>query len=155
VPRLDRLSQVQRTMLLARPVEVNRTAPWTPPPAPLAAMRLALVTTAGLHLLEDRPFARDDPSYRVIPSSAGPSEIRQSHSSLAFDRRSMMRDLNVVFPVDRLREMVKEGAVASLGRSHYSFMGALSDVDSIRGPAAIVADELLADGVQTVLLTPT
>jgi hypothetical protein len=34
-------------------------------------------------------------------------------------------------------------------------MGALSDVDSIRGPAAIVADELLADGVQTVLLTPT
>jgi len=155
MPSLDRLSQVQRTMLLTRPVEVNRTAPWTAPPGPLAEMRLALVTTAGLHLLDDIPFARDEPSFRVIPSGAHPSQIRQSHSSLAFDRRSLMRDLNVVFPVDRLRELVEAGRVGSLGRDHYSFMGALTDVDRVREPAATVAARLLDDDVQVVLLTPT
>jgi D-proline reductase (dithiol) PrdB len=155
VPRLDRLSQVQRTMLLARPVEINREAPWTAPPVALAAMRLALVTTAGLHLREDRPFARNDPSFRVIPSATSASEILQSHSSLGFDRRSMMQDLNVVFPIDRLREMVEQGTVGSLGRNHYSFMGALTDVDPIREPASAVATRLVDERVQAVLLTPT
>jgi D-proline reductase (dithiol) PrdB len=67
-----------------------------------------------------------------------------------------MADVNVVFPIDRLREMVAEGRIGSLGPTLYSFMGAQRDVTAIKTTTAHeVADRLLEDGVEVVLLTPT
>src|SRR5512145_818947 len=86
MPRLDRLAQISRNTLLALPVRVNDTAPFTVPSKPLAACRLALVTTAGLHRRGDRRFDPGDQTYRVIPADTPASEILQSHTSLGFDR---------------------------------------------------------------------
>jgi len=61
----------------------------------------------------------------VIPSSLGAADVLQSHSSLAFDKTAFIRDINVVFPLDRVRELVADGRVGRLGPNHYSFMGAL------------------------------
>jgi hypothetical protein len=39
---------MNRNNLLMLPVQINDTAPFTRPPRPLSACRLAIVTTAGL-----------------------------------------------------------------------------------------------------------
>lgn len=156
MPRLDSLPQIQRNMLLTRPVEIHDDAPFTRLSRPLSECTLALVTSAGLHLRGDEPFGRDDPSFRVVPSRVKPEDLLQSHTSLAFDKTAFIRDVNVVFPVDRVHDLVSEGRVGRLGPCHYSFMGAQHDVSRIRDETApTVAHRLLEDGVDVVLLTPT
>jgi D-proline reductase (dithiol) PrdB len=118
---------------------------------------LGLVTTAGIHLRDEAPFTGGDQSFRVIPAGTSPSEIVQSHASIGFDRTAFQRDINVVFPMDRVREFVARGEVGSLGSTYFSFMGAqrppydrlLQDT----GPE--VARRLRADGVEVVFLTGT
>lgn len=155
MPRLDRLPAKTQAVLRAQPVAEYDSTPDAGPVRPADA-RVALVTTAGLHLREDRPFVREDPGYRVIPSGAAADDIVQSHSSIGFDRTAIQRDLNVSYPVDRLREMVAEGVLGELAPRFLSFMGAQPDPEGVlaesAGPAAA---ELVRDGVDAVLLTPT
>ena len=75
VPRLDRLPQLNRNNLLMLPVQVNDTTPFTVPAKPLTACRIAIVTTAGLHRRDDRPFGPGEQTYRVIPSDTPLAEI--------------------------------------------------------------------------------
>ena len=156
MPRLDRLPQINRTNLLMLPVQVNDGAPFVPLTRPLVAARLALVTTAGLHRRGDRPFGPGEQTYRVIPADTPPADIVQSHTSLGFDRTPIMRDLNISFPVDRLRELVDQAALGGVGPHHYSFMGAQRDLKRIQeetGPE--VGRRLRDEGVDAVLITPT
>jgi D-proline reductase (dithiol) PrdB len=156
MPRLEALSELQRKTLLSHPCLLNDTAPWTPLRKPLAEARLALVTTAGLHVRGDRPFSGGDQSFRVIPSTTPARDIVQSHASIGFDRSGLQQDLNVVFPVDRLQELVRQREIGSPGRRFFSFMGAQRTYDRLlndTGPA--VAQMLREDGVDVVLLTGT
>ena len=160
MPKLDRLSGVLRQVLVSFPCLEADDTPWTAPGRDLKDSRLALVTSAGLHLRDDKPFAADvkggDTSYRVIPSDAKATDIVQSHTSIGFDHTGIYRDLNVTFPLDRMRELVARGTVGALAPNAYSFMGALRDVSRIvdeTGPQ--VAKQLRDDGAEVVFLTPT
>ena len=160
MPRLSVLSEVQRRMLEFFPCREEDGVPWTPLPKPLAQCTVAIVTTAGLHLRDDRPFNRDHPggesTYRVIPGDADPADIVQSHFSIGFDRTAIYRDLNITFPMDRVRELAERGVIGKVAPNHYSFMGALRDCTVIAeqtGPE--VARQLRAEGVDLALLTPT
>ena len=156
MPRLDRLPQANRNNLLMLPVQVNDTAPFTRLATPLSSCRLAIVTTAGLHRRGDRPFGPGEQTYRVIASDTPAADILQSHTSLGFDRTATMRDLNISFPADRLRELVARGDLAGVGPNHYSFMGAQRDLRRIQeetGPE--VGRRLRGEGVQVALITPT
>ena len=156
MPRLDRLSAASRKTLLTFPAQTNATAPCTTLTRPLAACRLVLVTTAGLHRRGDRRFEPGDQSYRVIPSDAAADEILQSHTSIGFDRSAIMRDINVTFPIDRVRELVGRGALGALALSNYSFMGALRDVARLeRETGPEVARRLRDEGADVALITPT
>jgi D-proline reductase (dithiol) PrdB len=156
MPRLDRLPQISRNNLLTFPAQINDGAPFVRPGRALGSSRLAIVTTAGLHLRADRPFTPGDQSYRVIPSGAPTVDIVQSHTSIGFDRVPTMRDVNISFPIDRLRELCARGELGGLGTSFYSFMGAQREVARIEaetGPE--VARRLAAEGVDLALVTPT
>ena len=160
MPRLETLSEVQRRTLEFFPCLEHESTPWVRPGKPLSQCKVALVTSAGLHLRNDQPFTRDDPggeySYRVIPSDCDPADVVQSHFSIGFDHTGIYRDLNVTFPVDRLRELVSSGEFGALSTSFYSFMGALRDASGVieeTGPE--VAARLKDEGVDVVLLTPT
>ncbi len=156
MPRLDRLPPLNRNNLLMLPVQVNDTAPFTRLARPLSQSRLAIVTTAGLHRRADRPFGPGEQSYRVIPSDTRGADIIQSHTSLGFDRVPTMRDLNISFPVDRLREVVARGELGGIAPNHYSFMGALRDLQRIQGETGPEVGRRLRDeGVDAVLITPT
>jgi D-proline reductase (dithiol) PrdB len=156
MPRLDRLPQINRSTLLTFPAQVNDTAPFVALRRPLAASRLTIVTTAGLHRRGDRPFVPGDQTYRVIPSDMPAAEIVQSHTSIGFDRTAIIRDLNISFPIERARELIARGELGGLGPSCYSFMGALRDtarLEAETGPE--VGRRLREEGVDAALITPT
>jgi D-proline reductase (dithiol) PrdB len=156
MPRLDRLPQANRSNLATFPAQVNDTAPFVVPGKPLGACRLALVTTAGLHRRGDRLFDPGDQGYRVIPTDTPAADIVQSHTSIGFDRTAIMRDLNVSFPIDRLRELVARGVLGGLAPSAISFMGALRNTDRVgRETGPEVGRRLRAEGADVALITPT
>ena len=151
--RLDRVSNEERERLLSMPVPEFDTNPWVTGP-PLKERRIAIVTTAGLHLRTDRPFQRDpDDYYRVIPGSVGPNDLVMSHIAASFDRSGFQRDWNVVFPMDRLRELEEEGVIGSLANFHYSVSSARKG-EELDLPAKEIAGLLKKDGVNGVLLFP-
>jgi D-proline reductase (dithiol) PrdB len=155
MPRLDRLSEIARNSIMTLAAQVNETTPYTPLTKPLAQCMVTIVTSAGLHLRDDRPFGPGDPSYRVFPSTATQADLLQSHASIGFDRTKTQEDLNVVFPIDRLREIAQRGEIGGLGPNCYSFMGAQRDAGILSGTVPEVAKRLLEEQVDVVLLTPT
>jgi D-proline reductase (dithiol) PrdB len=123
---------------------------------PLNQMRIALITTAGLHTKSDRPFDTQGSGmdYRVIPESADEKEYVLSHVSVNFDRTGFQADTNVVFPLQRLKELAKDAIIGSVAKFHYSFMGAISPVTRYEEKVKELASLLKQDGVDAVVLTP-
>ncbi len=156
MPRLDRLSQAGRNTLLTFPARVNDGTPFVRPGKPLSQCRVAIVTTAGLHRRDDRAFGPGEQTYRVIAADTPTADIVQSHTSLGFDRTAIMRDLNVTFPIDRLRELAARGEIGGLGPNNYSFMGALRDLPRLETETAPeIGRRLREEGADAVLITPT
>lgn len=126
--------------------------PFVPGP-PLRQRRVAIVTTSGLHAHADRPFAMGSADYRIIPADTAPGNLRMSHISVNFDRSGFQEDVNVVFPLERLRELEAEGVIGSISDFHYSFMGA-APIRTLEPKARELAALLKKDRVDAVLLTP-
>ena len=122
----------------------------------LADRRIALLTTAGLHLRGDQPFDSSGGGidYRVIPGDVEAADLVMSHASVNFDRTGFQSDWNVVFALDRLRELVRDKVVGSLAAFHYSFMGAIPQVTRYEPKARELAAMLRQDRVDGVLLSP-
>jgi D-proline reductase (dithiol) PrdB len=154
--RMEALSEAEReiTLRMARICPSFETRPWVAGP-PLNQRRVAIVTTAGLHGRRDRPFqgVKDD-YYRVIPGDVRADELVMSHLSSGMDRTGYQRDWNVVFPLDRLREMVDEGIIGSVADFHYSYNSSRAKEDST-APIREVAAMLKKDNVNAVLLFPS
>ena len=111
------------------------------------------MSSAGLVVRGEKPFRGRDADYRVIPSETRPDQLMFSHISINLDRTGFQEDWNVVFPLDRLRELAAEGAIGSVAATHYSFMGA-TDPREMEGAAREVAAHLRQDNVDAVLLPP-
>jgi D-proline reductase (dithiol) PrdB len=146
------LPQATQTNMVNLECPRFETTPFVSGP-PLAVRRVAVVTSAGLVRRGERPFVSGDVDYRVLPADTPASQILMSHASVNFDRTAFQRDINVVFPLDRLRAMAAAGAIGSLAATHYSFMGA-TDPRGMEANARAVAGRLKSDRVDAVLLTP-
>lgn len=118
---------------------------------PLAERRIALITTAGLHRRDDAPFTAGRGEYRIIPDDVDMRDLVMSHVSTNFDRSGFFQDLNVVFPIERLRELKAEGAIGSIAKRHYAFMGA-TPPEAMEAVARDLAAILKEDGVDGVVL---
>lgn len=155
--RLADLSPTDRENMLKKVPALPRfeRTPWAHG-AVLSRRRIAIVTTAGIHSRRDRPFVpgASGTEYRVIAGDAQAADLVMSHVSVNFDRAGFQRDWNVVFPLDRLRELADEGYIGSVADLHYSFMGAISPVTRYEAPARELAAHLKADRVDGVLLSP-
>jgi len=119
----------------------------------LRERRVAIVTTSGVHARGDRPFDIGAADYRVIPGDTPAGDLLMSHVSVNFDRSGFQEDLNVVFPLERLRELRAEGVIGSISDFHYSFMGA-APIRALEPKARELAALLKKDRVDAVLLTP-
>jgi D-proline reductase (dithiol) PrdB len=126
---------------------------------PLAECKLALITSAALHLPEQPAFNHavrgGDCSFRELPGDVEVNALRIAHRSQAFDQTGALRDRNLVFPLDRFRELAAHGTIGTLNHRHFSFMGSITAPGRlISETAPSVADRLRQDKVDGVLLVP-
>jgi D-proline reductase (dithiol) PrdB len=97
-----------------------------------------------------------DPSFRIIPASSQQDQVRVSH--LHYNPEDVLKDFNILLPIDRFRELAANGEICGLASEHYSFMGFQGyppDAalwQSEFGPQ--IASRMKAEDVQCVLLTP-
>lgn len=155
--RLAELPEWEREHLLHLRDSAPRFAVkhWVGGPA-LSRRRVALVSTAGLHRRDDRPFGGgvSATEYRVIPSDADSADLVMSHISVNFDRSGFRRDPNLVFPLDRLKELADDGTIGSVADFHYSFMGAPFPPTQFEPRARELAGLLKRDKVDAAVLIP-
>jgi hypothetical protein len=133
------------------------TVPWTPVTKPLDGSRLAMVTTAGAYRKGvDAPFRHGpegDVSLRRIPGNTALAELDVSHSHMP--EQIAREDMNTVFPLDLLRELVAAGALGSLAGTHFSIMGyATRAADIAETIAPEIAEAMTQDRVDLALLVP-
>ena len=140
-------------------VDLSSGIPFARPRKPLAQARVALLTTAGIHLPTQTPYDMEnpdgDPTYREIPGDVDSAQIRITHKY--YDHTDADADLNVVFPLMHFRDLVKMGVIGSLASRHFGFMGhidhaLISVLNNQTAPE--VAAKLRADGVDFAFLTP-
>ena len=126
---------------------------WTPVTKPLKEMTIALATAAGVHLKSDKRFnLAGDFTYRLIPGDAPTSELMVSHGG--YDNGDVNKDVNCMFPLDRIRELAAVGFIKAVAPVHIGFMGGGGNQDKFKnetGPA--IAKILKDEGVDAVLLT--
>jgi D-proline reductase (dithiol) PrdB len=160
MPRFEDLDPDSQQFLGNFPCRDDGPPPWSPLSKPLTECTLAIVTSSGMIRRSDKPFdlgrQEGDPSFRTIPTDVNPAELTFSHVSTNWDRTGFAMDVNVVFPVDRLREMVREGKLGAVADEHYSFMGAIFNSEPlVTDTAPEVGRRMRAAGVDVVLLVPT
>lgn len=152
------LGFIDRYLIRLYPFKKYTTTPHTPLEIPLEQARIALITTGGFFLQEQQPFAKSiagDCSFREIPNSINTQDLLIKHSSSVYDPTDTKTDTNLVFPLDRFRELECKGIIGSLNRRHFSFMGSIPLPKSlIKHTAPKVAMLLDEDNVDVVFLTP-
>lgn len=120
---------------------------------PLHERRVALISTAGLHRRGDRPFTEQSGDFRIILRDTDDADIVMSHISTNFDRLGFMQDVDVAFPINRLKELAADGLIASVADYHFSFMGATPPELMEPNVNELVAT-MKADNVSAVVLCP-
>ena len=151
--RLADLPDYEQAHLLEKSLPPLGPAQWMNISKPLREMRIALVTTAGIHFRGDPSFEFADATFRPISGEDG-DDLVMSHSSVNFDKTGFTEDINVVFPIDRFKGLVSQGEIGSLAKIHYSFMGAGLLPNAYEFHASEVARLLKQDKVDAVFLTP-
>ena len=113
---------------------------------------MVLVSTGGVHLRSDLPFnVNSDSSFRVIPNGAQAEDLAISHQ--AYDRTDALKDINLVFPIERLRELEAEHVIGRLAENHYGF-GLMGSAKRLMPSIKEVARRISESGVDLALLVP-
>ena len=91
------------------------SSPWEAFDKPLEQARIALISSAGIFKEDQEPFdpwAVNDLSFREIPIQTPFEQLKLHHNY--FDHRDAVKDLNCVFPVHRLQDLVQSGFIGSM-----------------------------------------
>lgn len=156
---ITRFPALAKRFLRAYSPEPTSGIPWVPMARSLSECTAALVTTAGVHHRDQTPFnmidRNGDPTFRAIDAGRPAADLMITHDY--YDHSDADRDINIVFPIDRLRSFERKGIIGKVAERHYSFMG------HITGPyvpvlseqtAREVAVQLREALVDLVVLTP-
>ncbi len=150
--RIEDLPEPTRTAVQSAPCPSFDTRPWVEGP-PLAERRVAVVSSAALFARSEPPFQFGSAEFRRLPASLDPADILMSHVSINFDRSGFQRDLNVVYPIDRLRELAAEGVIGGVAPTHYSILGS-TDPAGMEDTADGIAAGLRRERIDSVVLSP-
>jgi D-proline reductase (dithiol) PrdB len=150
--RLDDIPEPTRTAVANLACPTFETMPFVSGP-PLSRRRVAIVSSAALIRRGDRPFPFGSGEYRAVRGECPNDEMLISHVSINFDRAGFQRDINVVYPIDRLREFAADGVIGSVADTHYTIMGS-TDPTAMGASADGIAAALHADRCDAVVLAP-
>lgn len=111
-------------------LELSRSCiPYTPLKRDLKECRIALVSTSGAYVEGMQPFSENDLSFRLIPNDTDTKKIRFVPGH--FDTSKGAEDANIMFPLDRLRELAAAGEVGTLAEHHIS-MGLTTELRKLK-----------------------
>ena len=89
---------------------------------PLSASRLTFVSSAGIQPKGTIPFDVVHPvgdySFRRVPSGSKTSDL-EIHQ-IKYPTTGALKDLNVIFPIERLQELAVEGVIGELTPNFFS-----------------------------------
>ena len=152
--KLADIPEYERNHLMSKLLPPLGEVPWVVNDKPLSEKKVAIITTAGLNFREDHNFEFVDSSYRALPRDLAASDILMTHASVNYDRSGFQEDINVVFPVDRFKELESEGVIGRLADVNYSFMGGGMLPDVYEANVRDLAKLLKADGVDATFIVP-
>jgi D-proline reductase (dithiol) PrdB len=173
----DTLAQFVQQGQVAAYAPTQTAAPFRPdfPDSPFAPMRtplreatVALFSSGAIYRDDQDPYypaeltyeqaVRDVrkaterfPSLRVIPAETPEERLRVGH--VAYDIRAAQKDINVIFPLTRFRELAQEGSIGALAQRNYSYHGLTNIPRLMQESAPQWARMLKDDGVDAVFLT--
>lgn len=131
------------------------TTPWTPFTKPLSECRVALLSTAGVYLKEsqerfDAENIEGDWTFREVPTSITPQDWEIAHTH--YDHTSAEADLNAVVPLERLRELERDGVIGELLSPFFSVSGYCTRPDKIaEGAGPQIAERVRSLGADLLL----
>jgi D-proline reductase (dithiol) PrdB len=138
---------------MEKPLELSRyCVPFTPFKRKLEESLVCLVSTAGVRTKSDAPFNTEgDNSFRRIDASLSAAELAVDDSH--YDHGCIDKDVNCVFPIDRLRALARDGRISGLTDAHFSmgFSQALRELRETTVPQ--LARAVAAARPDAVLLT--
>src|SRR5262249_20920366 len=99
----------------------RRCVPFTPFEKDLATATVALVSATGVYAPGQQPFPTEYPSditFRAIEAAPESSALKIPHHH--YDHSEADGDPNIVFPLDTLRELARDGFISAMNDKHYS-----------------------------------
>ncbi len=143
-------------------------APFSPMRKPLREATVALFSSGAIYRDDQDPYypaeltyeqaVRDVrkaterfPSLRVIPAETPEERLRVGH--VAYDIRAAQKDINVIFPLTRFRELAQDEVIGALAQRNYSYHGLTNIPRLMQESAPQWAQMLKDDGVDALFLT--
>jgi D-proline reductase (dithiol) PrdB len=103
----------------------RKCVPFTPYTHDLTRATVAIVTAGGVHRKDQPAFniadELGDLTFRIIGEDVATSDLMVTHHH--YDHTDADQDINVVFPIEPLRALVKAGLIGGIAREHIGFMG--------------------------------
>lgn len=135
---------------------------------PLSQATIALITAGGVYVDGHDPmpgesqeqavtriddYLRQPPALSAIPNGTPLDQLRVRHPG--YDVRGAARDVGTVFPLAALSALVEDGVVGAASATHYSFVGAASQLSLRKRLAPAWAEQLRAHEIDACLLVAT
>ncbi|HKZ77562.1 MAG TPA: glycine/sarcosine/betaine reductase selenoprotein B family protein [Pyrinomonadaceae bacterium] len=123
----------------------RKCVPFTPFEGELARATIGIVTAGGVHLRDQEPFniadELGDLGYRVISDDVDSKQLMVTHHH--YDHSDADKDINVVFPLDVLRDLRVSGFIHGIARKHVGYMGYTMQLKAMyEGTAREIANEI-------------
>ena len=134
-------------------VPITPKSVFTPVTKPLNEMTVALATAAGVHVQTDKRFnLAGDFTWRKIPDDTPSSELMVTHGG--YDNSDVNKDINCMFPIDRLHELRDSGFIKATAPTHAGFMGGGGNIEKFTNETGPEVAQMLKDeGVDAAILT--
>jgi D-proline reductase (dithiol) PrdB len=150
--RPEDIPQPTRDAVLNLPCPAFETTPFVSGPL-LSQRRVAILSSAALIKRGDQPFPFGSGEARFIAADTPPNDLLISHVSINFDRAGWQRDINVVFPIDRLRDLATLREIGGVADTHYTVMGS-TDPAAMDDAVNQIEGQLRQERIDSVLLSP-
>jgi len=123
----------------------RKCVPFTPFDRALDKSTISIVSAGGVHLRDQEAFNIADElgdwAYRVIPPEAAAQDLMVTHHH--YNHRDADEDINVVFPLDVLRDLEAEGFIGGVAKKHVGYMGYTMQLKAMyEGTAPQIANEI-------------
>ncbi len=136
---------------------INNTAPLTRLDKPLDQCRVSILTSGGIShcsMPGFDPDARNDHRLDTVPADVNSSDFDINDSY--YNHSDAEKDLNCVFPIDRLRELAEAGVIGTTAPRFWSgFMGRIYNRTKVLTESApAFANQLKEDAVDILIAAP-